>query len=166
MRPELTPTLARMVAQKQQTLFFPLRWWSFGPFWRYERPQRGRTREFFQWNIDIIGAKSPEADAELVTICATFLSKVGLTSDKVKIKVNHRGLMEQRLNEIGIANDKKADVFRLIDRKDKLSPEAWAEQAEKIGLSSSQFEKIKDLLQDINLWRSSEEMQRGLPVLC
>ncbi|NMB87167.1 MAG: histidine--tRNA ligase, partial [Chloroflexi bacterium] len=55
LRPELTPSLARMVAQRQRELAFPLRWWSFGPFWRYERPQKGRTREFFQWNIDMIG---------------------------------------------------------------------------------------------------------------
>ena len=55
LRPELTPTLARMVAQRQRQLIYPLRWWSYGPFWRYERPQKGRTREFFQWNIDLIG---------------------------------------------------------------------------------------------------------------
>ncbi|HNR46481.1 MAG TPA: ATP phosphoribosyltransferase regulatory subunit, partial [Anaerolineaceae bacterium] len=61
LRPELTPSLARMVAQRQGELTFPLRWWSFGPFWRYERPQKGRTREFFQWNIDLIGVSSPEA---------------------------------------------------------------------------------------------------------
>src|SRR5512147_661045 len=72
LRPELTPSLARMVAQKQGELAFPLRWWSFGPFWRYEKPQRGRTREFFQWNIDMLGVNSPEADAELIAICAAF----------------------------------------------------------------------------------------------
>lgn len=72
LRPELTPTLARMVAQKQNGLSYPLRWWSFGPFWRYERPQKGRTREFFQWNIDLIGAGSSEADAELLAVCATL----------------------------------------------------------------------------------------------
>jgi histidyl-tRNA synthetase len=72
LRPELTPTLVRMVAQRQKELVFPLRWWSWGPFWRYERPQKGRTREFFQWNVDIIGAVSPEADAELAAVMATF----------------------------------------------------------------------------------------------
>ena len=64
LRPELTPSLARMIAAKQGELTFPVRWWSFGPFWRYEQPQRGRAREFFQWNIDILGVDSPEADAE------------------------------------------------------------------------------------------------------
>ena len=72
LRPELTPTLARMVAQRQNQLIYPLRWWSFGPFWRYERPQKGRTREFFQWNIDLIGPDTSAADAELVAIVAAF----------------------------------------------------------------------------------------------
>ena len=57
LRPELTPSLARMVAAQQNELIFPIRWWSFGPFWRYERPQKGRSREFFQWNIDLIGVE-------------------------------------------------------------------------------------------------------------
>ena len=76
LRPELTPSLARMVAQRQRQLSYPLRWWSFGPMWRYERPGKGRTREFFQWNIDLIGVQSPEGDAELVAIAAMFLREV------------------------------------------------------------------------------------------
>ena len=94
LRPELTPTLARMVAQRQRQLVFPLRWWSWGPMWRYEQPQKGRTREFFQWNIDLIGAQSPEADAELIAIGATFLSEMGLAPDHVQILVNNRRLIE------------------------------------------------------------------------
>src|SRR5512141_1049164 len=73
LRPELTPSLARMVAQKQGELAYPVRWWSFGPFWRYEKMQKGGSREFFQWNIDLLGVASPEADAELVAIAAGFL---------------------------------------------------------------------------------------------
>jgi histidyl-tRNA synthetase len=60
LRPELTPSLSRMIAQRQNQLIYPLRWWSFGPFWRYERPQKGRTREFFQWNVDLLGPDSPK----------------------------------------------------------------------------------------------------------
>lgn len=70
LRPELTPSLARMISQQQRQLAYPLRWWSYGPFWRYEFPQKGRTREFFQWNIDLIGVDTPEADAEMVAIVA------------------------------------------------------------------------------------------------
>jgi histidyl-tRNA synthetase len=80
LRPELTPSLARMVAQRQATLVHPVRWFSFGPFWRYERPQRGRTREFFQWNIDLLGAETPAADGEIVAVGAAFLQSLGLTS--------------------------------------------------------------------------------------
>ncbi len=64
----MTPSLARVVAQRQKQLVYPLRWWSWGPFWRYEKPQKGRTREFFQWNIDLIGVDTPEADAEMVAV--------------------------------------------------------------------------------------------------
>jgi len=78
LRPELTPSLVRMIAAKQGGLTFPVRWWSFGPFWRYEQPQKGRSREFFQWNVDLIGADSPEADAELIAVAASFLRSVGL----------------------------------------------------------------------------------------
>ena len=119
LRPELTPTLARMVAARQPKLTFPLRWWSFGPFWRYERPQKGRTREFFQWNIDMIGDDSPEADAELVAIAATFLKAVGLKPDEVQVMVNNRELMDEQLGAIGIEADNRREVFNLIDRKDK-----------------------------------------------
>jgi len=74
LRPELTPTLARMVAERSKALVAPIRWWSFGPFWRYERPQRGRTREFYQWNLDLLGIDSPQADAELVAIVVAFFA--------------------------------------------------------------------------------------------
>jgi histidyl-tRNA synthetase len=92
LRPELTPTLVRMVAQRQGQLTFPLRWWSFGPFWRYERPQKGRTREFFQWNIDLIGIATPEGDAELAAVMATFFQSVGLSPGEAIVYVNNRRL--------------------------------------------------------------------------
>jgi histidyl-tRNA synthetase len=84
LRPELTPSLARMIAKKQKELTFPLRWWSFGPFWRYEQPQQGRSREFFQWNIDMLGSSSPESDAELIAVAATFSS--WLDSNQVRFR--------------------------------------------------------------------------------
>ncbi len=101
LRPELTPTLARLVAQRQRQLAFPLRWWSFGPFWRYERPQKGRTREFFQWNIDLIGVDTPEADAEMIAIAVAFFEETGLTPQQVQILVNNRALMDGRVRQAG-----------------------------------------------------------------
>lgn len=160
LRPELTPSLARMVAQRQKELVYPLRWWSFGPFWRYERPQKGRTREFFQWNIDLIGPNSPESDAELIAVCARFFESVGLSSDQVEILVNNRRLMEDQLGRLGIPAEQRADVFRLIDRQDKMRADEWARYAEEIGLTKEQFDGLCRLLENENLWQESEELRR------
>ena len=160
LRPELTPSLVRMVAQRQNQLVFPLRWWSYGPFWRYERPQKGRTREFFQWNVDILGSSSPAADAELTSIVATFFKKVGLTSNQAIILVNNRQLMESELLRLGIPPDRMTDTFRLIDRKDKMRPEEWETYTRERGLDSKQTVGILDLLADEDLWRKSDPLQR------
>jgi len=160
LRPELTPSLARMVAAKQNELVFPLRWWSFGNFWRYEKPQKGRTREFFQWNIDLIGVDSPEADAEIIAICATFLQKAGITPEQIKIKVNHRKLMESKLAESGIPLEKKKDIFHLIDRVDKISREEWQKAGFDLGMSIDQVHILNDLINNQELWKESAELVR------
>ncbi len=165
LRPELTPTLARMVAQKQNELAFPLRWWSFGPFWRYERPQKGRTREFFQWNIDIIGTSNAESDAELLAVAASFFRKLGLRSDQVMILVNNRRLMDAVLGGIGISAELRSQVIRLIDRKDKMRPEEWDGYALELGLTAKQVAELKDLLEDPELWKKSDELRRVFAVL-
>jgi histidyl-tRNA synthetase len=160
LRPELTPTLARMVAQRQKELAFPLRWWSFGPFWRYERPQKGRSREFFQWNIDLIGPDAPEADAELVAISATFFRQVGLGPDQVAICVNDRRLMDAEVAKLGVPAERKGEIFRLIDRRDKLSPAAWEAYAQELGLNDDQLARLKALLADKDVWQNYPSMQR------
>ncbi len=165
LRPELTPTLARMVAQRQGELTMPLRWWSFGPFWRYERPQKGRTREFFQWNIDLIGVSSPEADAELVAICAEFFRAVGLKPSQVQIMVNNRKLMDQSLAELGVGTELRPRVFRLVDRRDKMSAADWDGYALEMGLGAEQLAGLKALLADGELWRQSEDFLRFFAVL-
>jgi len=160
LRPELTPSLARMVAQRQNQLIYPLRWWSFGPFWRYERPQKGRSREFFQWNIDMIGISSPEADAELIAICIDFLRSVGLSSKQVGIRVNDRRLMDEALSEIGISGEMKKSAFRLIDRSDKLPIKEWENYALELGFTQDQLNGLEAILQDVELWKRSESLQR------
>lgn len=160
LRPELTPSLARMVAQRQNQLTYPLRWWSFGPFWRYERPQKGRSREFFQWNIDMIGVSTPEADAELVAICVEFLRSVGLTAKQVVIRVNDRRLMDEALGRTGISGEMKKTAFRLIDRSDKLPLKEWENYALESGFTQSQLDGLEAILNDADLWKKSESLQR------
>ncbi len=165
LRPELTPSLARMVAQREKELTYPLRWWSFGPFWRYERPQKGRTREFFQWNIDLIGMNSPEVDAEIIAIGCDFLKEVGLGPDKVRVAVNSRRLMESELSALGIDPSMRESVFRVIDRQEKLSAGEWKEFALSTGLTAEQFEGLKRMLSNPDLWQKSDELRRAMAVL-
>ena len=133
LRPELTPSLARMIAQKQGELAFPLRWWSFGPFWRYERSRRGRSREFFQWNIDMLGVNSPEADAELVAIAAGFLETVGLTPTRPASSSTTAASWMLNSSAIGIPSRNEGEVSGLVDRREKMEPQAWETYALEIG---------------------------------
>lgn len=159
LRPELTPSLARMVAARSASLPRPIRWWSFGPFWRYERPQRGRSREFFQWNIDLIGPASPHADAELASVAASFFRRIGLTPEQVRLLVNNRRLAEERLDAIGISHDRRPGVFRMIDRRDRLSPTEWQQEAANLSLTPSQLQSVERMLDDREAWRDSDELQ-------
>ncbi len=165
LRPELTPSLARMIAQKQNELNFPVRWWSFGPFWRYERPQKGRTREFFQWNVDMLGVSSPEADAENVAVLATFFQRVGLSPEQVLIKVNNRRLIDDRFDAYDIPADQRPVVSSWIDRRGKMTPEAWLAYGNEIGLSPEQITNMKGMLADKDLWKQSDELTRFFAVI-
>ena len=165
LRPELSLSLARMVATKQNELTFPVRWWSFGPFWRYERPQKGRTREFFQWNVDLLGVDSPEADAETVAVLATFFQRVGLSREQVLIKVNNRRLMNSCFEAFGVQNEMRSSVLSWIDRRGKLSPKAWDDYGVELGLSDIQMTDIKSMLDDTELWKKSDELVRFFAVI-
>ncbi len=165
LRPELTPSLARMVAQRQNELAFPLRWWSYGPFWRYEKPQKGRTREFFQWNADLIGMDADEADAEVIAICATFFKKAGLTTNEVQLFINDRQLMAGELGKSGFAAEQYALIYKLIDRQDKLSLKDWENYVLEAGLNASQLDALKNLIQDKDLWKKSERLTNIFSIL-
>jgi histidyl-tRNA synthetase len=160
LRPELTPSLVRMIAQEQNQLYYPLRWWSFGPFWRYESPQKGRGREFFQWNADLIGVDSPEADAEMAALMVNLFKKVGLGPEQVQVYVNNRRLMEDELRELDIPDSQQAVVFKIIDRRDKLNDQEWEDYALEMGLSKQQFSGVAALLGNDQLWEKSSELPR------
>jgi histidyl-tRNA synthetase len=165
LRPELTLSLARMVAQRQGQLSLPLRWWSWGPFWRYEKPQKGRAREFFQWNVDLIGVSSPEADAELIAIVVEFLKSVDLKPDEVLVRVNDRKFMEDKMKALGIGPELKGEVVKLIDRREKMSPEAWESSGLELGLDANKMKGLKALLADTDGWRGAENLVRVFATL-
>lgn len=159
LRPELTPSLARMVAMRSKGLARPLRWWSFGPFWRYERPQRGRSREFFQWNIDLLGVDSPEADAEIAAIGAMLFRAIGLGPGQIQILVNDRRLADRQLAAIGVAPQDQAAVFRLIDGRDRMQASEWVRQAGELGLAPKAITQLEDILLDREAWTGSSELR-------
>ena len=165
LRPELTPSFARMIVAKQNELTYPVRWWSFGPFWRYESPQKGRTREFFQWNIDMLGTDSPEADAELIAVAATFLRSVGLSPERTLIYVNNRRLMNSQFDALGIMAEKRMDASNLVDRRTKMESAKWDAYALELGLTQAQLDGLKDILGNYDLWKKSDELTRTFAAL-
>ena len=158
LRPELTPSLARMVAQQGNEQALPLRWWSFGPFWRYERPQKGRMREFFQWNVDFLGCEGIIADAEVACVGADLLRTLGLTSEQVGIRVNSRVLMESKISQLGVAREGFRRVFQLIDKLDKVTEEKWLDQHKTANLDRSQANELLEVLRDGEQWQESLEL--------
>lgn len=142
LRPEITPTFARMVAQKARELPQPIRWYSFGRCYRYEQPQKGRGREFYQWEINILGPETPEADAEIIAVAAEYFKEVGLTADEVVIRLSDRSFFEQIMKENNIPGNKFMPLLRIIDRKEKISPEEFNQALANEELNTDQINKL------------------------
>ena len=126
-RPEITPTLARMVNKQINALPRPIKWFSVPRLCRAERPQKGRLREFFQWNVDIIGVEDVLADAEVVCCSLDYLKNTGLTSGDVVAKISSRRLLAALLKNIGIAEGKLESLYPILDKKTKIPVEAFVE---------------------------------------
>ena len=132
LRPEMTPTLARMVAAKRRELALPLRWFSIGNRFRYERPQRGRLREFYQTDIDIIGLPEGEADIEIIRIVSEILKSFGATEKDFVIRISSRALLNAACEAAGLTREAARAYLRLLDKKSKMTPEAFAAAHETI----------------------------------
>lgn len=126
LRPEMTPTLARMVSAKRRELPFPLRWFSIGNRFRYERPQRGRLREFYQVDADLIGLPYGEADIEIIRIADEILKSFGASGKEYIIRVNSRTLLTKACEAVGLTPESMKTYLRLLDKKDKMAPEDFA----------------------------------------
>ncbi len=165
LRPEMTPTLAKMIVLKEGSLTFPVKWFTYGRRFRYEQPQKGRTREFFQWDVDILGSDNPESDAEIITIAASFYKKIGLTPNEVKIKINDRKFFEEKLIEIGIPKDKILPIFKIIDKKAKVSPSTFRLMLKDTGLSDQTIKDLDNLLNDKQSYLKSERLKKIFTLL-
>ncbi|MCB1321599.1 MAG: histidine--tRNA ligase, partial [Leptospiraceae bacterium] len=122
-RPELTPTLARMAAQRLQDIPRPLRWFNVGNFMRYERPGRGRLREFYQLNVDLLGSNSAMADAEVLMLAVDILRAYGAGPEQFLVRYSDRRLLESYFSEL--SSDALRKVSRAIDKREKIKPEEF-----------------------------------------
>lgn len=146
LRPEMTPSLARMVMAKSGTLPIPIKWYSIPQCWRYERTQRGRGREHYQWNVDIWGMRGVEADAELLSVLVHFFRAVGLKSDDLVIRISNRKILEEVLGALGITGEVFSKTCIVIDKMDKLSSEVIDKQLADLGHSHNSITRIKKVL--------------------
>lgn len=125
LRPEMTPTVARMIAGKRRELSFPVRWYSIPNVFRYERPQRGRLREHWQLNCDIFGADHFTADIEIIALAYQLLIDFGATPEMFEIRINDRQLMARLYRALGVADELVTPITRLNDRRRKISAEEY-----------------------------------------
>jgi histidyl-tRNA synthetase len=136
LRPEFTPTLARMVAARAGSLPVPVKWFAIPNMFRAERPQRGRLREFVQWNIDVCGVEGATTDVDVIAVAILALERLGLTPNDVQVRISHRVAIARMLGALGVPAEKSADAMTLLDRRDKLKPEEFAQRAGELGLSA------------------------------
>src|SRR6185369_16006851 len=125
LRPEMTPTLARMVAAKRREIPLPLRWFSIPNVFRYERPQKGRLREHYQLNVDLVGIASTEADIEIITVASHLLTALGAKDSDFIIRINSRALLTAACAAAGLKGDETRAYLRLLDKKAKMTPEEF-----------------------------------------
>ncbi len=160
LRPEFTPTLARMYAAHAKQLPKPCKWFTAGPYFRAERPQRGRLREFLQWNVDAIGLPGEDAtpetkfrmDSEVIECALRMFESLGLDSESVAIHMNDRSLVEKILNSTVKAGADLDPVYAVLDKRNKISPDAFESLANEVGLDLTNFDqKINQIENTTNL---------------
>ena len=142
LRPEITPTLARMVNAQINSLPRPIKWFSIPRLFRAENPQKGRLREFLQWNVDVIGADDEIADAECIFTCVDFLREVKLTPADVVVRIGSRPLTMAVLTAVGVSAEQMDAALAVLDKREKVPPEAFAQMAAGIGIDAAGVARI------------------------
>ena len=149
-RPEMTPSVSRMIAARRQETPLPARWYNIAQYMRYERPQRGREREFWQLNVDIFGADGAPAEAEIIEVGAAIMKQFGATDDMYIIRINNRRVINYMMGQyLGLDPQAALLMVKLFDRKNKIAPEAFRDQAAEIfgeAQAKNGLQKIAQLL--------------------
>ena len=159
LRPEMTPTLARMVAARDGRLSFPIKWSTIAQCFRYERTTRGRKREHYQWNLDIVGSDSMAAEAEVIATAFCAMAQMGLDAEHFRVHFNSRALLGDLLLSVGIAPDHHAATFLALDKRGKISDEAIEELLIKEGVGHDAITGIFSIL----AMQTLDEVANALP---
>ena len=162
LRPEMTPTFARMVASRAREISLPARWYSIANVFRYERPQRGRLREHWQLNADIVGASGIEADAEIITLAHSVMRSMGADERNFEIRVSDRRIIDSIYNSVGIEADMHAELTRLLDTRAK-NPEFGKKIKSLIG--NNKAEQLLELLERTTSTAYLEELRTQLELM-
>lgn len=162
-RPEMTPSVSRMVAAQRQELAYPLRWYSIPNLWRYERPQRGRLREHFQLNVDLFGIQSVRAEHEVILVADALFKAYGAKRDMYTIKLNSRKLMDYMLHDyLGFDGTQAHDISKLIDRMHKIERAEFVLQADAICSPSQREAGLTERLQKLLEVKATSELPDDL----
>ncbi len=148
LRPEMTPTFARMIAAKGNALAKPLKWFSIAQCFRYERMSRGRKREHYQWNLDVVGVPEVTAEAELLAVALDALEGLGLSAKDVVVRISHRGLMGAVLEGLAVPQEKRAGVFGVIDKRGKEPEDTLWRLMEAQGLPEETVRSLFSILEE------------------
>ena len=151
LRPEMTPSLARLILQHKKSLSFPIKWFSMPQCFRYERMTKGRRREHFQWNADIIGQPHILAEAEILMLLISACESMGLTKKEFKVFINDRRILNGILTQINVPEDLHSTVMVILDKRDKISSEVLVTMLEDAGMSDKQVGKLNEYLSNTDL---------------
>ena len=151
LRPEMTPSLARLVLQHNKSLSFPIKWFSMPQCFRYERMTKGRRREHFQWNADIIGQPHILAEAEILMLLISACESMGLTKKEFNVFINDRRILNAILSQINVPEELHSTVLVILDKRDKISSEALVAMLEDTGMSAKQVGQLNEFLSNTDL---------------
>ena len=151
LRPEMTPSLARLVLQHNKSLSFPIKWFSMPQCFRYERMTKGRRREHFQWNADIIGQPHIFAEAEILMLLISACESMGLTKKEFNVFINDRRILNAILSQINVPTELHSTVLVILDKRDKISSEALVAMLEDTGMSAKQVGQLNEFLSNTDL---------------
>lgn len=174
LRPEMTPSLARLVLQHKKSLSFPIKWFSMPQCFRYERMTKGRRREHFQWNADIIGQAEIVAEAEILMLLISACELMGLSAKEIRVFINDRRILNSILSQISVPQEMHSEVLVIMDKRDKISIEALSKLLQDIGMSTTQVDQLNkyllksdliELKKDLNDTQGIDELQNLMDMM-